>query len=140
MPTWDEIEDDLRKLEERVRDRKRQPDTLRTRGAVFIRRTGEKAPPYIAARKENKLRKQQAKLEREHAQHQTAVAQAQLATLKMELKRQGKTEEEADKLANDAINGVPVERKSKAQLDNERRVNLEAAKIFDAWDAGIVSE
>ncbi len=136
MPTLAEIDAATAAAKERYRVRNQNGKAMRVKGSVFIREQGQQLPPYYEARRENKLRAQHAKLAVELAEQQSIVAQSKKMTLKLKFKSQGKSDEEAEKLATDEVNGVVGVRRSPAEMQAEKMVHDEAIRIFEAWDAG----
>ena len=134
MPTWAEQEaEHAAEREERLRDG-HQSSAIRTKGAVFIRETGQKLPPYILAQRENKRRARQAAQRKKYDAEQDIVAQSQKAMLLIDLRKQGLAEDEAARMAEETYKKNMLMDKSTEQLQNELRINDEAMRIFNAWD------
>jgi hypothetical protein len=132
MPTWDELNQRAEVKEEERQAKNRVG--VRKMGACYIRQPGEKLPPVLAAKRENRSRKKKAGEMRQYAAEQDVVAKSQKAMLLMDLRRQGIAEEEAERVAEETYKKQLAVQKSSGQMKNEMRINDEATRIFNAWD------
>ena len=136
MPTWAEADAEAMERAEIQQQKNHGQNSLRTRGAAFIRVPGQKRAPYIQARRNRKRAAQIEAEEQAFAETQKASAQAARAEVLRNAKKDGLTEAAAERLANQQFAEAMGTRKSKREKDIEQKVNDEAMKIFDAWDDG----
>ncbi len=104
--------------------------------STFIRAPGQKLAPFIQERRNAKRAARIAAEERAFAATQKAAAQAARAEVLRNAKKDGLTEEAANRLADEHFAVALGTRKSKRDKEIEQKVNDEAMRIFDAWDDG----